>query len=95
MQAIKEPVQVSILNQTFPVHTDAPDEHVKRVAQLVTKKVEEIQSHSKKASSLHVALLACLNIADELLRFKEDKASAQSRAAQKLSDVIEIIDLQL
>lgn len=95
MQTVKEPVQVSILNQTFPVHTDAPNDHVERVAKLVTKKVKEIQSRSKKASSLHVALLACLNIADELLRFKEDKKSVQSQASKKISDVIEIIDLQL
>jgi len=92
---MKEPIQVSILNQTFPVHTDASAEHVQQVAKLINKKVSEIQKHSKKASSLHVALLTCLNIADEYLQLQNTKKKLQSLADNKLSELIEIVDLQL
>lgn len=88
-------LQVSILNQTFTIETDADEKHVNRVASLVNKKIKEIQTQTRTASSLNVSLLACLNIADEMLRNKEDFATKSKKAEKKLEDLLEIVDLQL
>lgn len=90
-----KPLQVSILNQTFSIQTDATEEHVKKVSTLVNEKIKEIQSQTKTASSLNIALLACLNIADEYLRHKDSCQNRNQRAEKKLQDLLEIVDLQL
>jgi cell division protein ZapA len=92
---MKKSLQVSILNQTFTIETDATEAQVKRVASLVNGKIKEIQKQTRTASSLNVALLASLNIAEELLRQKEDNTRRREMAEKKLDDLLEIVDLQL
>jgi cell division protein ZapA len=92
---MKKSLQVSILNQTFTIETEAAEAHVNRVAALVNKKIKGIQGQTRTASSLNVALLACLNIADEFLRNKEESQKRNKLAEKKLEDLLEIVDLQL
>lgn len=91
----KQLIEVSVLNQSFSIETDANPDHVDRVANYVDKKVKEIQSQTVKASSLHIALLTCLNIADELLRQKRSDKSAVKNAEKKIDEILELLDLQL
>lgn len=92
---MKQQAQVSILNQTFSVETDASDKDVDRITRYINKKIQEIQKQTRKASSLHVALLACMNIAHEFLRYQGERQGIAKRVEKKIQDLIEIVDLQL
>lgn len=92
---MKKPHQVSLLNQSFTIETDAADQHVKAVASFVNKKIKETQKQTQTASSLHVALLTCLNMADELIRYQDQTDERKNLAEKKIQDLLEIVDLQL
>lgn len=87
--------EVSILNQTLAVETDTPKEDVERIIRYINKKVVDIQKQSGKASSLQVALLTCMNIAEDFLRYQKGKQEAIDLVQKKVQDLLEIVELQL
>jgi cell division protein ZapA len=60
--------------------------YVERLAALVDAKMRAVAAHGRTADSLRVAVLAALNIADELLRLQEkyDAASASPESVEAL-----------
>ncbi len=58
-------ISVDIYDQTY--HLRGQDtEYVRRLAEIVDSKMRAVASHGKTVDSLRVAVLAALNIADEL-----------------------------
>ena len=63
-------VSVDIYDQTY--HLRAPDpEYIQKLANTVDAKMRAVSANSNTVDSLRVAVLAALNIADELLRLQE------------------------
>jgi cell division protein ZapA len=63
-------VSVDIYDQTY--HLRAPDvEYVQKLASTVDSKMRAVSANGNTVDSLRVAILAALNIADELLRLQE------------------------
>ena len=63
-------VSVEIYDQTY--HLSGPDtEHVQRLAARVDARMRAVASTGRTADSLRVAVLAALNLADELARAEE------------------------
>ena len=86
---------VTILNQKLVVRSDASDEAVTEVAGLVSGRIQEVFDRTKSASILTAALLACLNLADELQQQKKLKGASGGRAAQKVREIIRLIEARL
>jgi cell division protein ZapA (FtsZ GTPase activity inhibitor) len=86
---------VSILNQKLTVRSDAGDEAVAEIAGLVSDRVRRVMEANKSASMLTAALLVCLNLAEELKRTAELKGIEGARAAQKVREIIRLIDAQM
>jgi len=74
----KNVVQVQIFGHSYTIRGEADQEYILGVAAYVDRKMREITEKLPVASLSKVAILASLNIADEL--FKE---RAQSDAQQK------------
>ncbi len=63
-------VSVDIYDQTY--HLRAPDpEYIEKLANTVDAKMRAVSANSNTVDSLRVAVLAALNIADELMRLQE------------------------
>jgi cell division protein ZapA len=63
-------VSVDIYDQTY--HLRAPDvEYVQKLASTVDSKMRAVSANGNTVDSLRVAILAALNIADELMRLQE------------------------
>jgi cell division protein ZapA len=63
-------VSVDIYDQTY--HLRAPDvEYVQKLASLVDSKMRAVSANGNTVDSLRVAILAAVNIADELMRLQE------------------------
>jgi cell division protein ZapA len=73
----KTPVQVSIFGHSYTIRGDGDQAYVLEVAAYVDRKMREITGRLPVAPLAKVAILASLNIADEL--FKE-RANGQSRS---------------
>ena len=63
--AAPEAVTVDIYDQTYRLHGDDPG-YVQKLADIVDGKMRLVASHGRTVDSLRVAVLAALNIADEL-----------------------------
>lgn len=64
---------LTIMNQKFTIRSDADEKHVKKVADYVNKKMHEIVTGNKAISTSNVAILAALNIADDLHKIQSEK----------------------
>lgn len=62
-------VVVDIYDQVYQLRGTDP-EHIERLAALVDKKMRAVSAHGATVDSLRVAVLAALNIADELLALR-------------------------
>jgi cell division protein ZapA len=63
-------ITVDIYDQTY--HLSGPDSgHVERLAALVDSRMRAVAATGRTADSLRVAVLAALNLADELARAEE------------------------
>ena len=59
-------ISVDIYDQTYHLRGDDP-EYIRRLADIVDAKMRAVASHGKTVDSLRVAVLAALNVADELV----------------------------
>jgi cell division protein ZapA len=78
----KSVVQVQILGQQLSIRGEADQEYIVGVAGYVDRKMREITEKLPVASLSKVAILASLNIADEL--FKE--RASRARDGESLTD---------
>jgi len=76
------------------VRSDSGDDYVGEVASFVDQKMNEVMKTSKSVASLNVAILAAMNIADEFLKYKNQKEKKLDEAREKIKGLIELIDLQ-
>jgi cell division protein ZapA len=67
-----EPLKVNIFNQPYHLRTDGDGDYVRRLAQFVDERMQAISTHTSVVDYAKVAVLAALNIADELHRLKQD-----------------------
>ena len=65
-------------NYTLGVDQDHPTDHVQQIAQLVDDRMGQVKSEMSTGSPLQVAILASLNLVEELQSLQEDYASAES-----------------
>jgi cell division protein ZapA len=87
--------KVHLLGASFSIRSSDDSEHLTRVLEAYIGQVEEIKSKMKAVDPLKIAILAGLNIADQLVR-KTDAASPAAVEMGKIaSQLIETIDQRL
>lgn len=67
-------LKVNIYGTEYPIRGEVDVEYIRRVAEYVDRKMREVDQSTAAKSSLKVAILAALNIADELFRERDEKA---------------------
>jgi cell division protein ZapA len=88
-------VEIKVFGQTYTVRTEAEEDHIRAVAQYVNEKIDEVLKKTKSVSSLNVAILTALNIADDLLREKERRRALLHEIEAKSRDLTEKIDTEI
>jgi cell division protein ZapA len=79
--ASENSISVDIYDQTY--HLRGQDtEYVRRLAEIVDSKMRAVASHGKTVDSLRVAVLAALNIADELATLERKHDAMTGNAHQ-------------
>jgi cell division protein ZapA len=88
-------VEIKVFGQTYTVKTDAEEDYIQEVAKYVNEKIEEVLRKTKSVSTLNVAILTALNIADDLLREKEKRTALLREVEAKSKDLVEKIDIKI
>lgn len=79
---MKKALDVEILGQKFTISSDAEEGYMLKVAGYVDGKMQELMQASKPVAKSNVAMLAALNIADELHRLKDSHEAVLNRLDQ-------------
>ncbi len=88
---MKKQYHIKVLGEDIAVLSDSGDEHVETVVNYVNEKVKEIQGAGRTINTLHIAILAALNIADEYHKIKgikEDICHQMESRSEKLIHLI-------
>lgn len=90
---MKKDYHIKILGQEFTVLSDSGDEHVNSVMEYINHKVMELENKSPNTSTLNVAILVALNIADEYMKLLHgDKEGIFSQIDRQAQNLINLID---
>ena len=68
----KNPVKVKILGISFSIQSDENPAHLENVVELLNLRIEKVKDEVSTTDPLKIALLAALNLVDELLRKQQD-----------------------
>jgi cell division protein ZapA len=90
----KNVLKVRIYGAEYLIRGQADVNYMQSVAEYVNNKMLEIDQNSRVDSSLKVAILATLNIADELFREREEKERLRNDLEKKMQQLNELIDRQ-
>jgi len=91
----KQNIRVNIYGQEYPIRSEADIGYVQRVAGYVDRKMKEIAEKIPARNQAQIAVLAALNIADELFKEREDKEKKLSEVEEKTQSLIEWLDAKL
>ena len=86
-------VKVNILGQDYVVRSTAGQKYLEQVAKYVNDKMEEIKvSGIDDSQQLRIAILAAMNITDELLTYKKEKKKFVDKVEAKAIAITEFIE---
>jgi cell division protein ZapA len=91
MDIKKETVKVSIFGTEYQVKANEDYEYIKSVAKYVDNIMLELEKDMDPKSPLKVAVLAALNIADELMRERKEKERLLELTNKEVGKLVEKI----
>ncbi len=89
---MKRSFHIEILGQKLTVISDSDEKAVAGVVQYVNDKVDEISKGGNNLNTLTIAVLAALNIADELFKAKGENDLISQQLENKTQVLIDLID---
>lgn len=88
-------MRIEILGREYNVRSDEGEDRVKKIAEYVDQKIKEITADTKTLSTINVAILAALNIADDYFRAVEDQNHLTRTVKNKSGQLIAMIDSKI
>jgi cell division protein ZapA len=95
MAASEHLVQVEIFGERYTVRSEEDPGHIHRVAQYVDAKFYEIAKRSPSLPSPKMAILASLEIADELLKLEEERGRIEAEVVARIGELVRLLDAEL
>ena len=88
----KQPVRVTILSRTYMLRTTDDARKVEALAASVNDLMLSIASRAPNADSTHIAVLACLHLADKLRTLEADLTNLKERVDRKSGEFAALLD---
>jgi cell division protein ZapA (FtsZ GTPase activity inhibitor) len=89
---MKRSVHVEVAGLKLQLKTDADEAYVKSLARHVSEAFAEVKAGARNLPSQHVALLAAMNVADELLRERRRGKEFRQKVRDKARRVLDILE---
>ena len=85
-------VQVDIHGQRYPIRSDLDPQYVAELAAFVDEKMRLVSQELASADPVRLAIVAALNITDELFRARADARGERSRLNSRAAEIERIVD---
>lgn len=83
---------VQIFGQVYRLRSDEDAERVRQIAEMVDQKMSRIADRGASVDNYRIAVLAALELADELHSLKEKHSQLQGRLEEKSSSLAALLD---
>ncbi len=90
--AEKQPVRVTILSRPYVLRTADDPRQVEALANSVNELMLSIAGRAPNADSTHIAVLACLHLADKLRLLEQEFSSLKERIDRKSTEFAALLD---
>ena len=86
-------VKVTIYGQEYTIKAPADATYIKNIAEFVDEKMREVQEElSTPQVPAKVAILAAMNISDDLFAIKRNHEKSNNEVERKVSSLIEVVE---
>lgn len=85
-------VKISVAGQPLAVRTSASPTYIRELADFVTARIEEVRAPGRTVTTQSLALLAALNIADELYQLRGDHSKLKRQVRERLERILGYLD---
>ena len=88
-------MKVEIYDQSYNVHAEGNEEYLRKVAAYVDGKMRDVAETTRMVDSLRVAVLAALNIADELFAARERQQTLDGPLRRRVEKCVALVEKAL
>jgi cell division protein ZapA len=85
-------ISVEIHGQRYPIRSTLDQEYVARLASYVDEKMRAAADSTPTGDSLRLAVLAALNVADELFRCRDVNRARSGEIAERAGELERLLD---
>jgi cell division protein ZapA len=85
-------IPVEIHGQRYPIRSGLDPEYVARLAAYVDEKIRVAADATPTGDSLRLAVIAALNIADELFRCRDTTRARNGELAERAGEIERMLD---
>ena len=95
--AAKRTIPVQILGQEYRIRSDADEDSIRRAAAMVDEIMARVRDRTGTVDTQSVAVLAALNIANQLLTLREGRGGAAGELLdpERFAPLIEMVEAAL
>lgn len=95
MENKRQTVTVNIYGEDYPIRGDGDSEYILSVASYLDSKMREVSERNTNKSPTKVAILAALNITDELFQARRATSKEIKNLEEKTKTIIDWLDSRL
>jgi cell division protein ZapA len=85
-------ISVSIAGQKYVLKSDEDEPTVKALASYVDARIREIQRHTRTADTQSLAVLAALQITEELFEERRSRASLRKKVRERTQSLLQLLE---
>jgi cell division protein ZapA len=85
-------IPVDVYGQRYPIRSALEPEYVARLAAYVEQKMRAASESTEVGDALRLAMVAALNIADELFRCREARQDRDGQLAERAEELERLLD---
>jgi cell division protein ZapA len=85
-------IPVEIHGQRYPIRSSLEPEYVARLARFVDERIRAAADTTPTGDSLRLAVIAALNIADELFRRREADRARHGELTERAGEIERLLD---
>jgi len=84
-------IDVKILGQRYKVRSDEGEEYISDLAKYVNDQIGEVQKTTKTVATHNLAILAAMNIADNLFKAEERESQIKKEVRERVRRILKLI----
>ena len=88
-------MKIEIYDQMYNVNADQNEEYLKEIASYVDTKMRDVATSTRMVDSVKVAVLAALNIADELFALRERQQEIDGPLRKRVEKCVALVEKAL